>query len=655
MKIKLSHKDICDLQITMKKEYLLTNGRGGYCSSTILDCNMRKYHGLLVIPQKIWNKVYIFLSKLEATVVMNDKEIHLSTNKFPMVFEPTGHKYVKSFEMEYYPETTFCFGETEIRKTILMPYGEETVLVKWEVLKADKPFLFRAFPLFAYRDIHSLTHHNMELKPRAYYEKNGFKFDPYPGLPPTYVQTSVTSEFFPSPDWWKNFEYIKERNRGYDYHEDLFTPGFFELEMKKGSSVIFRASLTPMMKKIITEWNNEMKRCINEGKRFSGETEPLKSLKTHAGHYLFQYENKEPGIIAGYQWFREWGRDSMIALAGLTLCRGDNDLALKILKKYTKYEKDGLLPNMFSEEGAGSFNSIDTSLLYFRAIQQYIEYSGDRDSIHAHFEKTLVNIIRSYLYNGNPYTGLGDDGFIYAGTPGTNLTWMDAVVDGQPVTSRHGAAVEIQALWYNALCFMRDEFGKTIDQDLFNKIKNTIKSFEENFERKFWHEQDNCFVDVYRSDEDRQNFIRPNQLFAIGLPYSCVTRETALKIIDTVNRHLLTPYGLRTLSPRNPLYRGEFRGNYVTRDTAYHQGMVWPWLIGIYVDALLKQKWPGNRQEIRKFFYQTMNEFNDKHIEQYGLFHISELFRPNPEYVAKGAMAQAWSDAEMIRVLDLLK
>lgn len=655
MKIKLTHKDISALQITLKKEYLLTNGRGGYCSSTILDCHMRKYHGLLVLPQKRWNQVYNFLSKLEATVIFDKKEFHLSTNKFPIVFEPTGHKYIDSFEMEYYPVTTYKIGDTVIRKTILMPFGEETILVKWEVVKSEIPLLLRVTPLFAYREIHSLTQHNMDLMPRAYFETNGFKFDPYAGLPPTFVQTSVMSEFFPSPDWWHNFEYIKERNRGYDYHEDLFSPGFFELTLEEGNSVIFRASLSPAFKKIGTEWDQEQQRCEKEIARFSKEKEPLKSLKTHAGHYLFHYENKEPGIIAGYQWFREWGRDSMISLAGLTLCRGENELALEILKKYTKYEKDGILPNMFSEEGASAYNCIDSSLLYFRAIQQYIEYTKDSDSVQKFLSKTLENIIRSYLYNGNIFTHLGEDGFIYAGSPDTNLTWMDAMVDGRPVTSRHGAAVEIQALWYNALCFMRDEFGKTLSPELVLKINETIQLFEENFENKFWHEKDNCFVDVYRSDSDRQNYIRPNQLFAIGLAYSCVSKEKAMRIIDTVNQHLLTPYGLRTLSPRNPLFRGEFKGNYITRDHAYHMGMVWPWLIGIYMDALVKQKYKPTKADIKKHLFNTMNEFNDKHLEQYGLFHISELFRPNPDYVAKGCMAQAWSDAEMIRVLDMLK
>ena len=655
MKIKLLRNDILDLPITLKKEYLLTNGRGGYCSSTVLDCHMRKYHGLLVLPQKQWDKMFIFLSKLEATAIIDEKEFHLSSNKFPIVIEPTGHKYISRFEMEYHPITTYKFGDTEITKTILMPYGEETVHVRWDIIKCEKPITFRIQPLFAYRDINSLTHHNLELKPRAYFETNGFKFDPYPGLPPTYVQTSLKSTFFPSPDWWNNFEYIKERNRGYEYHEDLFTPGFFELNLKEGNSVIVRASLKQGGDKIRAEWDKEIKRVAKESERFKKEKEPLQSLKIHAAHYLIKYDNKEPGIIAGYQWFKEWGRDTLISLAGLTLCRGENELALNILKKFTKYEKNGLLPNMFSENGAGAYNCIDSSLLYFRAIQQYIEYTNEKESVGKYLSKTIINIIKSYLGNLNTYTFLGEDGLIYAGNENTNLTWMDAIVDGKPVTSRHGAAVEIQALWYNALCFVRDEPVINADDDLKKKIIDVIGKFEANFEKKFWHEADNCLVDVYRSDSDRQNFIRPNQLFAIGLPYSCISSEKAIRIIETVKQHLLTPYGLRTLSPRNLLYKGEFRGNQLIRDQAYHQGMVWPWLIGIYMDSLMKQKYPGNKTEIKKHLYSTMNEFNDKHIEQYGLYHISELFRPNPEYVAKGSMAQAWSDAEMIRVLDMLK
>ena len=402
----------------------MTNGKGGYCSDTVLDCHTRKYHGLLVLPQKKWNKVFVFLSKLEATAVIDKKEFHLSTNKFPIVFEPTGHKYVEYFEMEYFPVTKYRIGDTEIIKTILMPEGEETVLIRYDVVKADKAILFRASPLFAYRNIHTLTRHNIDLKPRAYFETNGFKFDPYSGLPPVFVQTNIKSTFYPSPDWWYNFEYTKERNRGYDYKEDLFTPGFFELKLKEGSSVIFRASLGQVEKTITSEWDKEKKRIQKEIERFKNEKEPLRSLKIHAGHYLFKYENKEPGIIAGYQWFREWGRDTLISLAGLTLCRGENDLALAILKKFIKYEKDGLLPNMFVENDACVYNCIDTPLLYFWAVQQYIFYTKDKESVQKNLFKILVNIITSYLENKNRFTCLGADGFIYAGNENTNLTWM---------------------------------------------------------------------------------------------------------------------------------------------------------------------------------------------------------------------------------------
>ena len=309
---------------------------------------------------------------------------------------------------------------------------------------------------------------------------------------------------------------------------------------------------------------------------------------------------------------------------------------------------------MFVENDACVYNCIDTPLLYFWAVQQYIFYTKDKESVQKNLFKILVNIITSYLENKNCFTCLGADGFIYAGNENTNLTWMDAIVDGMPVTPRHGAAVEIQALWYNALCFMKNEFGKKLDKNLLIKFNNVIDLLEENFENKFWNDEDKYLVDVYRSDEDRQSFTRPNQLFAIGLPYICISKEKADQILKTINQNLLTPYGLRTLSPRNPFYNGEFKGSQSKRDNTYHMGMIWPWLIGIYTDALFKQNF-STKEGIRKHIYLTLNEFNDKHLEQYGLFHISELFRPDPPYVAKGCIAQAWSDAEMIRVLEMIK
>jgi predicted glycogen debranching enzyme len=654
MKIIINREDILDLQITMKKEYLLTNGKGGYCSSTVLDCHSRKYHGLLVMPVKQQNgRLFNFLSKLEPTIIIDGREFHLSTNKFPVVIEPTGHKYIESFELEHYPVTYFKIGDIKITKSILMPYGDDTVLVKYDVVETSKPLQFKVMPFMAFREINSLSKENHDLKPRTYFETNGFKFDPYPGLPPIYLQTSVKSVFYPSPIWWRDFEFTKERKRGYEHHEDLFVPGTFELKMKTGDSVIFRASLSQSEKMISTEWNNELKRIDALEKKYENEKEPLKTMKIRGGDYIIEYPDKHKGIVAGYHWFGEWGRDTLISLTGLTVCRGEAEMAFQILKKYTKYEKHGLLPNIISSDGKHAYNSIDTPLLYTWAIQHYLQYTNDKENVAKHLVPTVVAIAKAFIEGKVPMAGIGPDGLLYAGNENTNFTWMDAVVNDMPVTPRFGAAVEINALWYNTLSFLINDFSGEINKNFLEVLVSFRDNFEKHFEDKFWADIDQCFVDRCINDYDKEYYIRPNQLFAIGLPYTCVSQAHAQTILETIDQHLLTPFGLRTLSPRNLRFRGEYKGEQALRDMAYHQGMVWPWLVGIYADAVLKVY--GNKPAVKKSLLETFHDLVFDHLAKYGLLHISELVRPNPQYVAKGCIAQAWSMAESIRMLEKLK
>ncbi|MBL6963057.1 MAG: glycogen debranching enzyme family protein [Bacteroidetes bacterium] len=652
MIISLKREELLDLQISLKKEYLLTNGKGGFCSSTIHDCHTRKYHGLLNLPVEGSGKLFNFLSKLELTALINEKEFHLSSNKFPGVYDPTGHKYAESFEYDLFPVTKYKIGEATISKAILMPEGEESVLVKYHLESSEQEISFRAIPLLAYRDIHSLSKQNMDIKPRTYFENNGFKINPYNGLPALFIQSSSPSIFYPSPKWWFNFEYLKERNRGYDYQEDLFVPGVFEFNLKPGEKIVFRASLQPANSDINKEWTKELKRLSFYKKKFDTDKEPLRTIKTHAGQFLVE-QNNQMGIIAGYHWFQEWGRDSLISLAGITLCRNDFNSAFKILESFCGYEQNGLLPNMMNETGAHAYNTVDTPLLYFRSVQQFLAYGGDRKKVIKKLLPLMKKIVSAILENKNQLMQLGGDGLIYCGSDSENLTWMDAVVDGNPVTPRSGAPIEINALWYNSIKFLLNDFSQQLDDDLKHQLTDKGEQFERSFEQAFWNEDDACFFDLKNDGNPRASFIRPNQLFAMALPYTCISHEHALKSLETIKQHLLTPYGLRSLSPRNPFYRGEYKGDHKSRDEAYHQGMVWPWLIGIYVDALLK--YAKSKAEVKKVVKKQFHELWDIHLKQYGLNHISELFRPNPPYVAKACIAQAWSEAELIRVLSMLK
>ncbi len=652
MKIVVRRDEILDLEGSLKKEYLLTNGRGGYSSSTIIDCHMRKYHGLLNIPMTPYGDRFNLLSKLEAVAWIEQKSFRLSTNKFPGVYDPQGHKYMDSFEMDLFPVTTFKMGDIEITKSILMPRNSNTILVKYSVVASLKKVLLKLTPLMAYRNIHHLAHDNMHLRPRPFPEKKGFKIEPYEGMPALYMQLNEKNDFFSSPMWTKNFEYIKERNRGYDYQEDLFSPGVFEVILKKGESIIFRASTDSLAGKIEKEWDDEVSRLTALSESYGTTLEPLRTFKTNAEQYLLEYTNGEKGISAGYHWFGEWGRDTMISLAGLTMCTEKFDAAFDILLKYTKYEKDGALPNYFTSEGGHAYNSIDASLLYFRAVQQYIGMSGEKEKAVKAFLQTLQRIVLAFLNGKVPLSGITEKGFVWAGNESTNLTWMDARAYGRPVTPRHGCAIEINALWFNALNFLADDLGSEIDKDLKTKIEKQIDLYKTNFLPSFWNEEKQCLFDVYRSDTDRNGSIRPNQLFACGLPYTCIPKEKALLVIETVKAHLVTQFGLRTLSPEDLEYQADYKGSTDQRDSCYHQGMIWPWLIGIFADSLMKY---CSKKESKAYLTETFSALWEIHPAQYCLQHISEIFKPNPPFTAKGAVAQAWSLAEVIRVLDMIR
>ncbi len=650
MNISLQRDHLLNLKESLTKEYLLTNGDGGYASSSIIDCHTRKYHGLLALPVEEQNGVFMLLSKLDCAVSFDKKDHNLATNRFPGVFSPTGHQYITRFDCEYLPQTTYRLGEICITKTCCMPRFQPTVLVIYEVVEAKKPLLFKITPFLAYRKIHELVFENTSIRPRTYFEENGFKIDPYEGLPALYLQTSHRSIFYPAPGWWKNFEYLEEQNRGYNYHEDLFTPGVFEVKLKQGDQVIIRASVNKPEGTIAAEWQQELKRIKELKTRFSGESEPLSTLKVQAEHYL---TDRHTGITAGYQWFGEWGRDTMISLPGITLCRGEQKTAFAILKKYAQYEKHGLLPNVTSTGKNHSYNSIDTSLLFFRAVQQYLEYTNDKAGVEKHFIKTLLNIIEGIVHNYTQISQMHDNGLVFSGSPQTQLTWMDAKANGLPVTPRYGAAVEVNALFYNALCFLLNDFAPVLGAAQKKLYLDLKQRFETHFETLFWNPETQCLIDVYRDEHDKEAHIRPNQLFAVGLPYTCIRPESAKKILSTVQQHLVTPYGLRTLSPQNPLYRADYSGDQDKRDQAYHQGMVWPWLIGIFHDAC--RKIMDDRHQADEYCNAAFKELWTSHMSESGLLHISEIFTPTPPFTANGTIAQAWSMAEVIRMLNSFK
>lgn len=648
--IRIPREECVNTENATRKEWLDTNGIGGYASSTVINCHTRKYHGLLVASLKKPRGKFVLLSKVEASLVHDGLEFELATNKYPGVYHPTGHQFVEVFEQGLYPSITYRIGDALIKKTVMMVHGENTVLLCYELKEGKIKPILRIRPVLAYRDIHSLTRENMFLRPKSYPEKNGRKIQPYEGMPPLYMGTNRHSEFFPGPKWSMNVEYLVERERGFDYQEDLFCLGMFETTLQKGKPVIFAASTKPLgslervRRKEVERRENDFESCRDRSKN-------VRWLKYYSGQFLIRNASDFTSVTAGYHWFGEWGRDTMIALPGLTFHAGRKELGEEILASYAKLERDGLLPNYLDQRSEHlAYNSVDASLWFFWAVQEYLKARGSKRFVMKHVYPALRSIVAAHLDGRVPLCGIGEDGLLHAGNANTQLTWMDAQAYGGPVTPRHGAAVEINALWYNGLRFFLELAPK--DDEIFEWANRAADTLAANFVDRFWNHDDNCLSDVI-NDCGQDRSIRPNQIFAVSLPHTMLDNGEIRAVIDTVQSHLLTPYGLRTLSPEHASYSPYYRGDANARDAAYHQGMVWPWLAGHFGEALLRQAEDRKKAKafLRKYFKPLLREFpND-----FGITSIPELYTGNPPHQPNGTIAQAWSVAEAIRLNKLLR
>jgi predicted glycogen debranching enzyme len=650
--MKLIPRDECvNTETATRKEWLDTNGIGGYASSTIINCHTRKYHGLLVASLAQPRGRFVLLSKVETSLLEEGKEFLLSTNKYPGVYSPTGHQFVESFEQGLYPAITYRIGDVVVRKTMMMIHGENTVLLCYEMLEGKVSPTLRIRPLLAYRDIHALTHENMFLRPKTFPERNGCVIEPYEGMPPLHMGTNRLSEFFPGPRWTRNVEYLIERNRGFDYQEDLFCPGMFETQLSKGKPVVFAASVAPL-------GNLERKRKAETARReklFELSRDRAKSVhwaKYFADQFLIRNVSGFASVIAGYHWFGEWGRDTMIALPGLTFHAGRAAFGEEVLAAYAGLERDGLLPNYLDQSSEHlAYNSIDASLWFFWTTQEYFKTGGSRRFVMKKVYPALRDIVAAHLDGRVPLCFIASDGLLYAGNAETQLTWMDAKAYGKPVTPRNGAAVEINALWYNALRFFI-ELAAPEDEALTLRAREAADLLKANFVKRFWNEDDNCLSDVV-NDDRQDHCIRPNQVFAVSLPHSLLDVDRMRAVISSVQAHLLTPYGLRTLSPRNPAYSPFYYGDANSRDAAYHQGMVWPWLVGHFGEALLRQAEDkaGAKAFLRTYFKPILRSFPD----DFGIASTPEIYTGNPPHLPRGCIAQAWSMGEAIRLNKLLR
>ncbi|MDR2912093.1 MAG: amylo-alpha-1,6-glucosidase [Alistipes sp.] len=657
MFLKFDKQSLGNLEYSLRREMLATDRSGGYMSTTIVCCNTRKYHGLMVCPKDASESDYVLISSLDETVIQHDQSFNLAIHRFPSTYEPRGHKYITDFDYTPSPSITYRVGGVVLRKELLWIHSKTQLLIRYTLLEATSETRLRLRPFLAFRDKHTLSEANMFADGHSHAVRGGVRCRLYEGFPWLYMQVDCDGcEFVAAPDWYYKFEYAEEKERGYPYQEDLLTPGYFEIGIKKGESVIFSAALDEM-------WSSETINSIfdEELARRSDKKDFLSCLR-HSARQFVSRRHDRTEVVAGWPWFGRWGRDTFIALPGITLTRGDVQACVDVVDTMTREMRDGLFPNM-----GEAYNSVDAPLWFFWTLQQLEEHLGE-ERIWADYGGKMRDILNAFRRgigfgsgrNGGPVISVHDNGLVWAGGPGLALTWMDAVVDGVPVTSREGYQVEINALWYNAVCWTLELAAKHGDKAFVEEWGAMPERIRESFVNTFWSDDRGYLADYVNPSEQgggplwdaggRNFFVRPNQVIACSMRYKMLSEEQRLEVLGTIERHLLTPKGLRTLSPQNPLYQGRYEGDQPTRDRAYHQGTVWPWPLEHYVRARFDvqgAKFLERAEAILAGF--------EEDIDSYGIGSIPEIYDGDPPHAQRGAISQAWSVGAVLRIDQMIQ
>jgi predicted glycogen debranching enzyme len=638
----------------IEREWLLTNGIGGFASSTITGGNSRRYHGLLVAALNPPVERHLILSQLHETLVTGGSEYTLhsfSTGGYVS----RGFLHQQSFELDPLPVFTYSIGDVAVEKTVSLVYGENTAVIMYRLRTGTDGAVMKIAPLVNFRDYHGdSSRHWMVMRQKAgsdHTEINPYDLglDIFIGCPGSRYEAADDC-------WFEGMYYDVEQERGLRAYEDHYIPGFFHVEAGPASDVSFFVVCMVLDRKAGAEGAKYMDSSFGklaveaEKARITGLTEGCRDdfqrmLTRSADHFIvYRRSTDTKTILAGYPWFTDWGRDTMISLSGLTLATGRYSDAAEILSAFSRYIKYGLVPNMFPDVGEEpGYNTVDAALWYFEAVYRYVEASGDMELVRSKLYGAMLQIFEAYRDGTLHEIHMEDDGLISAGNAGTQLTWMDARIDDTVFTPRHGKAVEINALWYNALKILElisSRLGREADE--FGSLADKVR---DSFAAVFWNEKEKCLYDVV-NDGHKDDSIRPNQIFAVGLSFPVIEGSMARCVVEKVWKELYTAYGLRSLSQKSQAYKGRCTGDRYARDSAYHQGTVWTWPIGYFISAFSKTlgKEPAYADMPREFLKPFMD-----HMHHACLGSISEIFDGDEPLTPRGCCAQAWSVAEVLR------
>ena len=675
------NKETLNLETGLQKEWIITNGIGGYASSTIIGANTRRYHGLLVAPVAPPAKRQVILSKLDETIEILGKKYDLYTN-IGKEYISQGYKYLESFTKEILPIFKYKVQDTEITKNICMEYGKNTIQVFYKIRNGKYPSKLTLAPVINFRNFHDMsTNKQFDLQQEVKDDKVRIIVNGHISYP-IYMKVSEGNYIEHHNDTFYNMFYIEEEKRGFYPEENHAVSGRFEIEIGENEEkeISFICSLEEnideidpkqlISNEIIRQSNLYNKSLLIDNKRQNKTKEELEKdnltrafLTAIDNFIVYRPTFSLHTVIAGYPWFLDWGRDTLISFEGLFLKTKRYEQAREILLTLTRDIKYGLVPNGYSElDNSPLYNSVDSSLLLFEQVKKYIDYTEDnkfiKDSIYPKLKKIIENYENGIEF-GNNNVHLEEDGLISSGTENTQNTWMDAKYKGFAATPRNGKAVEINALWYNALKIMIDltkkyvRIGKKIESKKYEEMAEKCKT---SFEEKFYNNKKKCLYDVLGDTK-----VRPNQLFALSLSYPIIdpASEIAENIINVVEKKLLNSYGLKTLAKGEKNYIDVYEGDNFKRDMSYHQGITWVWLLGLYYDSLINMKLAAKDKEkisyleekITKFKEKTRKTFKKELYERGCIGSIAEIYDSKTPFAPKGAIAQAWSVAEIFRII----
>ncbi len=641
--LKFDKEQLINLEYSLNREILRSNRAGSYISTTLNGCNTRKYHGLLVCPiSNFGGEKHVLLSSLDVSIVQGEEEFMLGIHRYNGGhYEPKGHIYIQDIEFGQIPKITYRIGNVVLTVERVLSEQKEEILIRYKLEAAPESVTLRFKPFLAFRNIHSLSKANLFVNRKYMPAENGISTRLYEGYPDLFMQFSKENEFVPVPDWYYNIEYLKELTRGYEYLEDLFVPGYFELTMQPGEILIFSAG-TENTKPVSLKqrFTRELNKRIRRYTFFS-------SLKSAAGQFIV-HKNNETSIIAGFPWYNTITRQTFVSLPGLALATNKNELFSEVLNTYKKYLKDGLFPDNINSQSPVC-TSADAPLWFIWAVQQFADTQRSPRGVWLNYSLAVKEILEAYRKSKSGFVRLTPENLIYAEKENTALTWMDSYAEGKPVVQRAGLTVEINALWFNAVVFSLKMAELAGDEKFVKKWKTMPDKIGSAFLKTFWNEGHEHLADVVKDGAPDWS-VRPNMVIAAALEYSPLSKEQKKMVLSEAKKKLVTKRGLRTLSPDHLRYKGVIEGGPDQRESAVHMGAAWPWLMQFFVEGYMNIHGRGGLP-----FVKQLLEVFEETLTEHCVGTLSEMYNGDPPHKAKGAVSQAWNVAGIMYALYLIQ